>query len=171
MRIADRIRFRGIVSAALLVATIAAPAARAEEVNSIILRVNDEISTLYDYQERRDARLAAISEAKALAPEERKKYVEEAPRATMREILDELLLLSRARQLVIEPGPGEIDEAMDATRQRMGIPSEEAFRAALEASHMTIADYRDRTSRSIKANQVIQREVNPRVAVPDEWLQ
>ena len=173
MKIAERIRVPGAARAAVavLVALAAAPAARAEVLNSIVLRVNDEIATLLEYQDRRDARLAAISEAKSLPPEERKRYVEEAPRATMREILDELLLLSRARQLVIEPGPTEIDEAIDGTRQRMGIPSEAAFRSALEASNMTIEDYRDRTSRNLKTTQVIQREVNPRVAVTDEFVQ
>jgi parvulin-like peptidyl-prolyl isomerase len=173
MKIAERIPTTAV--AALLVAPLFAASgpssALAEDLNSIVLRVNDEIATAYDYTERRDARLAAISEAKEMTPDERRRYAAEAPRATMREILDELLLLSRARQLVIEPGPAEIDEAMDATRQRMGIPNDEAFVKALEASKMTLAEYRDRTSRSIKANQVIQREVNPLVIVQDDWLQ
>jgi parvulin-like peptidyl-prolyl isomerase len=173
MKIAERIPTPAV--AALLVAPLLALSAPrfapAEELNSIVLRVNDEIATMYDYTERRDARLAAISESKDIAPEERRRYATEAPRATMREILDELLLLSRARQLVIEPGPSEIDEAMDATRQRMGIPNEEAFINALKASNMTLAEYRERTARSIKANQVIQREVNALVNVQDDWLQ
>lgn len=145
--------------------------AAAEELNSIVLRVNDEIATTFDYRQRRDARLAAISELDSISTDQRKEYVGEAPRATMREMLDELLLLSRARQLVIEPSRGEIDEMIDATRQRMGIPDDAAFENALRSSNMTIDDYRDRTTRSIKANQVIQREVNPKIDVEDEWAQ
>jgi parvulin-like peptidyl-prolyl isomerase len=89
----------------------------------------------------------------------------------MREILDELLLVSRARQLVIEPSRGQIDEAVDNMRQRLGFESETAFARALATSDMTMTAYRERTARQIKAREVIQREVDPRVTVEDEWLQ
>ena len=45
----------------------AAGAARAETVNRIILRVNDRIVTLYDYQERLAARRASMSAAEIVA--------------------------------------------------------------------------------------------------------
>lgn len=158
-----------IVSRWALGAALLASAAGAETVNSVVLRVNDEIATLEDYTARKEARVEAITAADELAPEERRRLANEAGRATMREILDELLLVARARQLSIEPTGPEIDEAIERTRQRMGLPTEEAFRRALEAAGMTLADYRERTSRSIKTQQVIQREVHPRAAVDDEW--
>ena len=167
----EKRRIRSAVLTATLLAAGAVAPVPAEELNSIVLRVNDEIATAVEYRDRRDARTAAIREVETLSPEERAQLLSEAPRATMREILDELLLLSRARQLVIEPSRGEIDEAIDSTRQRMGIPDEATFEAALRNANMTIEDYRDRTSRSIKANQVIQREVNPKINVEDEFLQ
>ena len=89
----------------------------------------------------------------------------------MREILDEMLLLSRARQLIIEPSRAELDEAMDATRNRMGLTTEEAFLKALRGAGMTLDDFRERTSRSIRVNAVIQREVRAKIEMDDEWLQ
>ncbi len=142
----------------------------AEELNTIILRVNDEITTLYDYRQRKEARERAIAESE-IAPEERRTLTEDAGRATMREILDEMLLLSRARQLIIEPSKAELDEAMDATRSRMNLATEAAFANALKSAGMTLADFRERTSRSIRVNGVIQREVRSQVEVDDEWLQ
>ena len=142
----------------------------AEELNTIILRVNDEITTLYDYRQRKEARERAIAESE-IAPEERRTLTEDAGRATMREILDEMLLLSRARQLIIEPSKAELDEAMDATRSRMNLATEAAFANALKSAGMTLADFRERTSRSIRVNGVIQREVRSKVEVDDEWLQ
>lgn len=142
----------------------------AEDLNSIILRVNDEITTLYDYRERLKARVRAIGESD-LGPEERRVFTAEAGKATMREILDEMLLLSRARQLIIEPSKAELDEAMDATRNRMGLTTEEALANALKGAGMSLADFRERTSRSIRVNAVIQREVRTKVQVDDEWLQ
>lgn len=162
---------RALVLGVLAGAMIVPSAAPAEELNSIVLRVNDEIATMVDYRQRREARLAAIRELETTSTEDRQKLLGEAPRATMREILDELLLLSRARQLVIEPSRAEIDEAIDSTRQRMGLPNDAAFQNALRASGMTIDDYRERTARSLKTSQVIQREVHPRVRVEDEWIQ
>ncbi len=158
-----------IVSRAAIAALLFAGVARGETLNSIVLRVNDEIATLQDYRLRKEARIEAIAAAEDLAPEERRRLANEAGRATLREILDELLLTARARQLSIEPTGAEIDEAIDRTRQRMGLPNEEAFRKALDAAGMTIADYRTRTSRSIKTQQVVQREVSPRASVDDEW--
>ena len=59
----------------------------AEDLNAIILRVNDEISTYYDYRERKSARVRAIQESE-LALEERQQLEADAGKATMREILD-----------------------------------------------------------------------------------
>jgi parvulin-like peptidyl-prolyl isomerase len=36
---------------------------------------------------------------------------------------------------------------------------------------MTMEDFRNRTARSIRVNEVIQREVRSKIAVDDEWLQ
>lgn len=158
------------VCVALALCVFPAVALPAEELNTIILRVNDEITTLYDYRQRKEARERAIAESE-FAPEERRTLIEDAGRATMREILDEMLLLSRARQLIIEPSKSELDEAMDATRSRMNLGTEEAFTSALKSAGMTLADFRERTSRSIRVNGVIQREVRSKVEVDDEWLQ
>lgn len=144
--------------------------ASAEELNSIVLRVNDEITTLYDYRERKQARERAIAESE-IPTEERRELAADAAKATMREILDEMLLLSRARQLIIEPSKAELDEAMDGTRNRMNLTTEEAFANALRGAGMTLADFRERTSRSIRVNAVIQREVRSKVEVDDDWLQ
>jgi parvulin-like peptidyl-prolyl isomerase len=159
-----------IVCIALALSALPVVVLRAEEVNAIILRVNDEITTLYDYQERKKARERAIVESD-LPGEERQQLLADAGKATMREILDEMLLLSRARQLIIEPSKAELDEAMDGTRNRMNLATEESFAAALRSAGMTLDDFRERTSRSIRVNGVIQREVRSKVEVDDEWLQ
>ncbi len=161
-----------IVCAALVgfVPAVTLAPLHAEELTSIILRVNDEITTYYEYRERKTARLRAIEDSD-LPLEDRRELEAGAGRATMREILDEMLLLSRARQMVIEPSKAELDEAMDATRTRMNLTTEEAFVAALQSAGMSLEDFRERTSRSIRVNAVIQREVRSKIDVDDEALQ
>lgn len=156
--------------AALVYCALPVAVLPAEELNTIILRVNDEITTLYDYRERKAARERAIAESE-MAPEDRRTLAADAGKATMREILDEMLLLSRARQLIIEPSKSELEEAMDATRNRMNLTTEAQFESALKSAGMNLADFRERTSRSIRVNAVIQREVRAMVEVDDEWLQ
>ncbi|MEO8275556.1 MAG: peptidyl-prolyl cis-trans isomerase [Thermoanaerobaculia bacterium] len=159
------------ICVALISCAFPVTAFAAESLNGIVLRVNDEIATLYDYKNRKEARLSAISEDDKLTPEERRVMAADAGKATMREVLDELLLLSRARQLIIEPSKSELDDAVDSTRNRMGIPTEADFLTALKGAGMTMDDFRDRTGRSIRVNQVIQREVRSKIVIDDEFLQ
>ena len=64
MRIAE-VRFRHALLALLATLLPAAPVA-AEEINSIILRVNDEIATRFEYEDRKNTRLGMIGEARDL---------------------------------------------------------------------------------------------------------
>lgn len=156
-----------IASLLTLAVVVAAPAA-AEEINRIVLRVNDKVATLRDYDERREARLAAVAAAADLSVEDRRRLAADAGRATLREIFEELLVLSRAQQLRIEATPAKIDRAVDQARRRFGIESDEEFAAALYQSGTTIDAFRGRMARSILLSEVIQREVSPRVQVEDE---
>ena len=49
------------VCAALVLCALPVAGLRAEELNAIVLRVNDEITTLYEYRERKAARERAIA--------------------------------------------------------------------------------------------------------------
>jgi len=156
-----------IASALTLVVVLAGPAA-GEEINRIVLRVNDKIATLRDFEERKGERLEAVAAATELSLEDRRRLAAEAGRATMREIFEELLVVSRAQQLRIEATPAKIDRAVDQARRRFGIESDEEFAAALRQSGATMEAFRDRMARSILLSEVIQREVSPRVQVEDE---
>ena len=75
----DRSRYRGRMKSVetvkrtvcVVLAFLAVPAAAlvAEELNAIILRVNDEIATRYDYDQRKQARLRALAESSLSAEE------------------------------------------------------------------------------------------------------
>ena len=60
------------VCVALALFALPAVTLLAEELNAILLRVNDEIATLYDYEQRKAARVGAIAEAGQLSTEERR---------------------------------------------------------------------------------------------------
>lgn len=155
-------------SACAAVLLLAALPAGAEEINRIVLRVNDKIATLHDYEQRRGARLEAIAASAELPLEDRRRLSAEAGRATMREIFEELLVLSRAQQLRIEATPAKVDRAVDQARRRFGIESDEELAAAIAQSGGTLEEFRARLARNILFSEVVQREVSPKVAIDDE---
>jgi parvulin-like peptidyl-prolyl isomerase len=163
MRTADRL------AAALLAAALAAPAA-GEEIARIVLRVNDRIATLADYAKRRDARLAAVARAGNLAAEERRQLAAEAGRSAMRELFEELLVLSRAEQLRLEASPAEIDRAVESARRRFGIESDEEFERGLVESGSSIGEFRARMAQNLLFNEVLQREIQPRIKLDEEEI-
>lgn len=153
--------------ALLLLALAAAPAARAEVADRIVLRVNGEIATLVEYEQRKRERVAQSAQSE-IDSAERRRLVEEAGRATMKEIFEELLVLSRARQLHLEATPAQIDRAVESSRQRFGIETEADFQQALAQSGMTLEDFRRRITKNLLFNQVFEREVQSQVKVDDE---
>jgi parvulin-like peptidyl-prolyl isomerase len=156
-----------VVLVALLAAVPAALVA-AEVINRVVLRVNDRIATLEEFVVRRNARLQAITEAEGLTAEQRSELTADAGPATMREIFEELLLLSRAQQLRLDVAPGEIDQAMESTRRRFGIRNDEEFEEALARSGSSLVEFRDRTRRQLLFNEVMRSEVSPKISIDDE---
>ena len=153
--------------ALLLLALAAAPAARAEVADRIVLRVNGEIATLVEYEQRKRDRVEQIAQSE-IDLAERRRLVEEAGRSTMKEIFEELLVLSRARQLHLEVTPAQIDRAVESSRQRFGIETEAEFQQAIAQSGFTPEDFRRRMAKNLLFNQVFEREVQSQIKVDDE---
>jgi peptidyl-prolyl cis-trans isomerase SurA len=89
----------------------------------------------------------------------------------LREMVDEMLLVAKAKRDTIVLDPGELDDEIarrvDDLKARHG--SEEAFQAALAKEGFTEADlkkvYRDDIERRLLAQKVVDKEVRPRVDV------
>ena len=145
----------------------AMPPIEAEVVNRIVLRVNDEIVTLLDYQGRLAQRLNAIRDAD-LDAEARRNLEGEAGKSVLRDMLDELLLLSRADQLNIRADDAQIEGAMANAREGAGIKTEEEFRIALEQSGLTMDSLRARMEKNIVLQMIMGREVQSRIRPSEE---
>jgi peptidyl-prolyl cis-trans isomerase SurA len=152
---------------ALLLAV--APAAAAE-LNRVVLRVNDRIATLDDYLSRLADRRSTITRA-VEDPEERRRALVESPEETLREMLDELLLLSRGDQLAVEISDARLEEAVARARENAGVATEEEFRAALAQSGMSEEDLRARLRDNMLFQEVLGREVHSKIEINEEELQ
>ncbi|MGH9379405.1 MAG: peptidylprolyl isomerase [Thermoanaerobaculia bacterium] len=153
-----------------LLAALALPAAaRAAVVNRIVLRVNDQIATLADYRERKQERTRML-QAADLESAQRKQLMLTVGRATMRTILDELLLLSRAEQLGVQVSEADVDQAVTRSREQAGIESDEDFQQALAQSGLMLPAYREQLRRNLLMDQVIGREVRARIELDEQTL-
>ena len=92
------VSWRSLLSLLLL----AAGAAGAVESNRIVLRVNDRIATLREYESRREERLGMILHDPGLGESERRQLVEEVGRATMKEINDRFMYAQAGLEAVKE---------------------------------------------------------------------
>jgi len=160
---------KAIVASALLVMLSGVRPAAAEEVNRIVLRVNDRIATLHDFEQRRTERVFQIQQAE-LTPEEKREILADVGESILRQIYEELLLLSRADQLGVRASESEIERNFRGTVESLGIQNEEELAQALAASGMTEDTLRRQIRRGMVMQDVIGREVQPRVRLQEEEM-
>ena len=152
-----------------LLVLLCAPALAAMESNRIVLRVNDRIATLFDYEKRRDERLRAIQQSD-LDPQSRAELIDQIGVEVMANMLDELLILSRADQIGYRPTQDEVDIAVERAKRNFGIQNDEQFAQALESSGMTAESFREQVENNLRVSQVMAQEVQRRVLLEEEDL-
>ncbi len=164
-----RLAATAVTLACLAGALALPPAAGAEELNRIVLRINDRIATLYDYQQRRDT-MFAEAQRRELAPDERRRLLEDGPEHVFKELFEEVLLQSRADQLSIEAPAERVQAMIDRMKESNGITTDEQFQQALAESGMTEEQLRAQIGRNLRMRGVMEREVQDRVVVNEEDL-
>jgi parvulin-like peptidyl-prolyl isomerase len=155
----------------LLLAFLSIPSVLGAEVlNRVVLRVNDQIATLYDYELRRSNMARELLRQPDLEPDERTKLMAEIGELAYKDLYEELLIESRAQQLDIEVGDAQINQQIGQMKQNFGISSDEEFAAALAQSGMTEAQLRERLRRDLRAREVMGREVQSRIKLDEDDL-
>lgn len=160
-----------IVLAAVLLSIL--PAARsgaAEDLNRIILRVNEEILTLFEYEQRKATEITTILSNPRIDPADRQQMLEQVGQLVVQSSFSEMLLLSFANQQSIRVTDAEVQDSVKQLIERQGIESEAELQQALGANNMTIEDLRNNARRELLWQRVVGREVQPRVTIDDEEL-
>ena len=145
------------------------PQARAEEANRIVLRVNERIATLLDYERLKQERAVAIARSR-LGEAERQEMLSQIGEAVLRDLFDEMLVLSRADQLGERVDEAEIEQALAQTKENYGIQSEQEFELALSQSGMTRDDLRTQIEKNLLIRKVMSREVYSQLDLEEEEL-
>lgn len=146
----------------------AAASAQTLLIDRIVVRVNDRIATMMDFQRQLADRKQAILADPGMPDPRRQELLQEAGRDVLTDMYQELLLLSRADQLGARATEADVDKALLQTRERMNLQSDEQFQRALQEGGLTEEALRDRLRQNILVQEVMGREVHPRLRVDED---
>jgi peptidyl-prolyl cis-trans isomerase SurA len=160
------------LSLVLLLALAAVPI-RAEILERIIVKVNGDIFTLRDLEQRQVSILGSRKNLQANPDslkndEETKKALAEITPQLLVDVIDELLLVQLGKEKGYRLSDEQFKSWMDNLRKEQNLQDEAKFLAALQQEGMTIADLRKNVERSFMINQVQREEVGSKLSITEE---
>jgi peptidyl-prolyl cis-trans isomerase SurA len=142
---------------------------RAEIIEQVLVKVNGDIVSKSDFEQRQVQALESRPElAKAASNNlELQKVVAELTPNLILEAVDELLLIQRAVELNYALGDAQFKEILDNIKKSNNM-NEEQFQAALKQENLTEAQLRRNIERNMRVEQVQRTEVTAKLTVSDE---
>jgi len=157
------------VAVAAVLAAGAAAAAQPEIIEQILVKVNGEILTKSDLEQRqvmalrqRDPNFRPASDA------ELQKALAEVTPIVVVDAVDELLLVQRGRELGYVLGKEQFQNIIENIKKENKLETEEQFQAALKQEGMTLEDLRKQLERNLLVTRVQQVEVIGKISVTEE---
>jgi parvulin-like peptidyl-prolyl isomerase len=150
----------------LLAALLLALPASAEILEQILVKVNGEIITKTDLEQRQVVALRARS----IATNDRdalEKAIAELTPQLVAEAVDELLLMQRGRELGYRLSDERFKTIVENIKKENKIESDEQFEAALQSESMTMADLKKVIEKQMLMSQVQQAEVTAKIGVSE----
>jgi parvulin-like peptidyl-prolyl isomerase len=144
----------------------AAGAARAEIIERIIVKVNGEIITLSQFQERQ----IAAAQAARIPPEQIGSFLRQSNARLLQQAIDEVLLLQKAEDSGLQLPPEFVDEVIDSIKKENNVTTEEQFQAALAQEGMTLDELRESIRKSYTRQMIVRRDVEPRISLSEEQV-
>jgi peptidyl-prolyl cis-trans isomerase SurA len=145
---------------------------RAEIIEQILVKVNGEIFTKSDLEQRQVAVLRqrgqAIDLKSDLSNAQLRQALDEVTPQLLVDAVDEMLIVQRGKELGYRLGDEQFKSVLDNIKKENKMESEEQFQAALKAENMTLADLRRNLERQMIQQRVQQNEVLGKIGVTDD---
>lgn len=153
-------RFVWIASLSLVFAA----SAHAVVLERVIAKVNGEIITLSELEQRQ------ISAAQAAnVPADRlDSFLQEKSGEILQEAIDELLLSQKAEDVGIKVRPDALDQVLADIKKENKITTDEQFQAELAREGVTVDALRRNIERSIVRRRLLSREIEGKITIPEE---
>jgi peptidyl-prolyl cis-trans isomerase SurA len=157
-------------AAGLVVAVGCLSTVRAEILEQVLVRVNGEVVSKTEFEDRQLAALRNRPELANVTPAslELQKAVAEITPDLILEAVDELLLIQRGRELNYALGDAQFKDILESIKKSNNLTDEAQFQAALKQEGMTLADLRRNIERNMLISQVQSTEVTQKLSVSDE---
>src|SRR4051794_16864992 len=144
-------KFRILLSMALVVAAVVVP--RGEIIEQILVKVNGEIFTKSDLEQRQIAALRQkgqqIDPKSDPANAQLRKALDDVTPQIMVEAVDEMVIVQRGKELGYKLSDEQFKNVVDNIRKENKIETDEQFQAALKSENMTLADLRRNLERQM----------------------
>jgi peptidyl-prolyl cis-trans isomerase SurA len=162
-------RLRGIVLAVGLGVAVVTP--RAEIIEQVLVKVNGEIFTKTDLEQRQVSALRqknrGLTEADLRNDTQLKAALAEVTPQLIADAVDELLLLQRGRELGFRLSDEQFSQIVQNIRKENKLESDEQFQAALRQEGMTVDDLRRNIERSMVIQRVQQQDVMDKISITE----
>jgi peptidyl-prolyl cis-trans isomerase SurA len=160
-------------AAIVLSASVVAPM-RAEIIEQILVKVNGEIITKTELEQRQVSALRSRTQGKQLDPESlknddtlKKALADLTPQIIVNAV-DELLLLQRGKELGLKLGDDQFKAVVANIRKEQNLTDDAKFAQALAQEGMTMDDLRKQLERQMLIEQVQRQEVGSKLSITEE---
>jgi peptidyl-prolyl cis-trans isomerase SurA len=138
-------------------------------VEEIIARVNNEIITRSEYDKARET---AVEDAKSecesrCTPEQLQINVEDRQKHALRDLVDQSLLVQRAKDMGVSVEP-DLIKRLDSIRTQNKLASMEELEKAVASSGVNYEDFKNNIRNNLLTQRVISSEVGSHINVTDE---
>jgi parvulin-like peptidyl-prolyl isomerase len=155
---------------AVVAAVFAAVPLRAEIIEQVLVKVNGEIITKREFEDRQVAELRnrpELAKAGPTSPELQKAIAEVTPDLILSAV-DDLLLIQRGRENGWALGDAQFAQMVDTIKKSNNIEDEARFQDALKQEGLTMVDLRRNMERMMLIQQVQRAEIMDKISINDE---
>jgi peptidyl-prolyl cis-trans isomerase SurA len=140
-------------------------------IEEIVARVNNEIITLTEYDK---ARQTAAEDAKQecqnrCTPEQLQTNIADRQKNTLRDLIDQSLLVQRAKDMGVSVEPDVIKQ-LDQIRKQNKLDSMEALEKAVTSEGMNWEDFKNNIRSHLLTQRVIGSEVGSHINITDDEI-
>src|SRR6266849_7319525 len=147
----------------------ATPTASGKTVEEIIARVNNEIITRSEYKRARQSSEEDVRQEcqNRCTPEQLQTAIDDHQKTTLRDLIDQSLLVQRAKDMGVSVEP-ELIKRLDAIRTDNKLPSMEELEKAVSGQGMNFEDFKNNIRNTLLTQRVISSEVGSHITISDD---
>ncbi|HVO12579.1 MAG TPA: peptidyl-prolyl cis-trans isomerase [Vicinamibacteria bacterium] len=138
----------------------------ADIIERVVAKVNGQIITLSDFQQRQ----ITAAQAAHVEPANVAQFLRQNNARILQDAVDEILILQKAEDQGLHMPPQAIDEVIASIKKDNNLNTEEQFQDALAREGLTLSELRTNIEHSYTRRMVLQRDIEPRIAVSEDEL-